>query len=292
MNILENEYLKVKLHPKGAEIIEIISKKNNVNYMWKRDPRQWASSAPILFPIIGKVRNDTLKIDGKDYHLTSHGFSRHTQYQVANATDSKVVYKLIPNDEIKAIFPYDFVLTVTYTLEGSTLSCNVAVHNPSSDDILFQVGGHPAFACPFYDGESSNDYFLEFNQNEKLDQKILDLEKGGMSHQTRMFLNNEKRFFVTQSQFNDDAIVVENFKSNMIALKSINHNHQIKFHMENFTHLGIWAAKHVGDLLAIEPWCGHTDYYDFDGELKDKVGVVKLSSKQDFDCTFKVEIDN
>lgn len=47
--------------------------------------------------------------------------------------------------------------------------------------------------------------------------------------------------------------------------------------MDKFTHLGIWAAKHVGGLIAIEPWFGHSDYDDFKGELKDKEGVITLN---------------
>ena len=113
------------------------------------------------------------------------------------------------------------------------------------------------------EGESSNDYYLEFSDNETLARKVLNLEKKGISHETVSFLDNEKRFFVRQELFSNDTIVLENFKSNKMALKSLNHNKSLVVHMDGFTHLGIWAANHVGGLIAIEPWFGHSDYDDF-----------------------------
>lgn len=291
MNILENDYLEVTLQPKGAEIVKIIGKQDNINYMWKRDPRQWASSAPILFPIVGKVRNDTYRVEGKEYHLTGHGFSRHHDYAVVESSATKLVYKLETNDTFLEVYPYHFALYVTYELIDNTLSCTMLVENTDTKDIYFQVGGHPAFACPFYENESSNDYYLEFSQNETVNQKILDSKTGGMTHDTKVFLENEKRFFIRQDLFNNDAIVLQDCKSEYVDLKSLNHDKYIRFHMEGFNHLGIWAAKHVGDLMAIEPWVGHTDYADFTGELKDKEGVCKLTPSNTFSCCFKVEVN-
>ncbi|MFR0831229.1 MAG: aldose 1-epimerase family protein, partial [Thomasclavelia sp.] len=152
-------------------------------------------------------------------------------------------------------------------------------------------GGHPAFACPFRVGESSNDYYLEFSDNETLARKVLNLKKKGISHETVSFLDNEKRFFVRQELFSNDTIVLENFKSNKMALKSLNHNKSLVVHMDGFTHLGIWAAKHVGGLIAIEPWFGHSDYDDFCGEFKDKEGIVSLKENEQFEATFKIEIN-
>lgn len=291
MNILTNEFLEVGLHPKGAEIIKIVGKQDGLNYMWKRDPIQWANSAPILFPIIGKVVNDTYRVEGKEYHLTGHGFSRHSEYDVIESSDTKVVYQLKSNEELLKVYPYHFVLTVTYQLTGKELSCNCHVENIDSKEIYFQVGGHPAFACPLLEGESSNDYYLEFEKNETVKQRIIDSSVGFMSDQSSLFLDNEKRFFIRQQLFNTDAIVLEQLQSNYVDLKSFNHDKYIRFYMEGFNFLGIWAAKHVGGLIAIEPWVGHTDFAGFTGELKEKAGVCKLEKGKEFSCCFKIEVN-
>lgn len=291
MITLKNEFLEVTLANKGAEIIKIVGQEDQINYMWRRDPIQWASSAPILFPIVGALQNNECRIDGKTYTMTQHGFSRHNEYSANQISDQEVVFTLTSNEEIAKQYPYLFKLDVTYKLEKNILSCNCKVTNVDDRTIYFQIGGHPAFACPFTENESSNDYYMEFSENETVDQKIIDVERKGMSRTKLPFFENENKFFIRQQLFNNDAIVLENIKSKSVTLKSLNHNKSLVFYMEGFNHLGIWAAKHVGDLIAIEPWVGHSDYVDFTGEFKDKEGVVTLAPEQDFECTFKVEIN-
>lgn len=288
---LSNDFLTVSLHPKGAEIISIKGNKDQLNYMWKRDASQWANSAPILFPIVGALRNDTCLIDGKEYHMTQHGFARHNEFDIHQTSNTEVTFTLKSNEDIIKQYPFLFELNVTYKLNDNQLLCHIEVKNIDNKNIYFQVGGHPAFACPFMENESSNDYYLEFSENETCNRKIIDVEKRGMSRIEKPFFDNERRFFVRQELFNKDAIVFKNFKSSSVALKSLNHNKSIIFHMSGFDHVGLWAAKHVGGLIAIEPWVGHADYTDFNGEFKDKESCVNLASGQKFEVEFGIEIN-
>ena len=290
MVILKNSELEVELNAKGAEIIKIIGQHDQINYMWRRDPSLWASSAPILFPIVGALHNDECRIDGQTYHMTQHGFSRHNEYMTHQLSDTCVEFELTPNEDILKQYPYLFNLKVIYTLKGNTLECQCVVKNTDQKTIYFQIGGHPAFACPFMENESSNDYYVEFEKEETLDQKVIDVAHRAMSRITKPFFDHEKRFFVRQALLDNDAIVFKDFQSSYVALKSINHQKAIYFHMKNYPHLGIWASKHVGGLLALEPWNGHGDYIDFDGEFKDKEGIISLEPQQEFSCQFAIEI--
>ncbi|MCI9049752.1 MAG: aldose 1-epimerase family protein [Coprobacillus sp.] len=291
MVLLKNDFLEIELNPKGAEIIKIIGQKDGLNYMWKRDPELWASSAPILFPIVGALQNNECRIENKVYSMTQHGFSRHNVYETHCINEHCVEFELTSNDEIFKQYPYLFDLKVIYTLNNNQLECLCKVKNIDQKKIYFQIGGHPAFACPLMENESSNDYYIEFEKNESLEQKIIDVEHRGMSHDTTLLFDNEKRFFVRQALFNNDAIVVKNMKSNYVTLKSLNHDKSLRFYMENFNHLGLWTSKHVGGLLAIEPWVGHSDYVDFKGEFKDKEGIVSLDINEEFICKFIIEIN-
>lgn len=258
--------------------------------MWKRDACQWANSAPILFPIVGAIKNDTCRIDGKEYHMTQHGFARHNEFEIKNQSQTEVTFTLVSNDEIIKQYPFLFELNVTYKLVENTLTCFINVKNKDHQTIYFQVGGHPAFACPFMENESSNDYYVEFAEYETRNQKVIDVAKRGMSHVQLPFFDHEKRFFVRQQLFNNDAIVIKDFKSENISIKSLNHQKSIVFHMQGFDHVGLWTAKHVGGLLAIEPWIGHADYVDFDGEFKEKESCVALDTDKEFNVQFAVEI--
>ena len=149
MAILKNDILEVELNPKGAEIIKIVGLKDGLNYMWRRDPSLWASSAPILFPIVGALQNNECRIDGKTYTMTQHGFSRHNEYLTHQLSDTCVEFELTPNEEILKQYPYLFDLKVIYTLKENQLECRCVVTNTDERVIYFQIGGHPAFACPF-----------------------------------------------------------------------------------------------------------------------------------------------
>lgn len=290
MVILKNAYLEAHLDPKGAEIAKLIGKKDGMNYMWKQDPVLWGHSAPVLFPIVGALKDGQTIIEGQTYKMNQHGFSRNSDYDVVESDDTHVIFHLKENDLSKSMYPYDFDLYVTYVLEDHALHANFKVENNREDHIYFQIGGHPAFACPFYEGEDANDYYLEFEQKENVARKVIYPARGGMSHERLPFLENERRFFITQSLFNSDAIVIPHFKSEYIALKSLNHNKELRFHMHHFDHLGLWTSKHTGGLLAIEPWVGHTDYVDFNGAFKDKESIVTLQNGESFSCDFSVEI--
>ncbi|MFQ9634926.1 MAG: aldose 1-epimerase family protein, partial [Coprobacillus cateniformis] len=235
--------------------------------------------------------NNECRIDGKTYTMTQHGFARHNEFMTHQLSDTCVEFELTPNEDILKQYPYLFDLKVIYTLNQNQLECHCIVRNTDSKTIYFQIGGHPAFACPFMENESSNEYYIEFEKDETLDQKIINVEERGMSHETKQLFDHERRFFIRQALFNNDAVVVKNFQSKWVALKSIHHQKSIKFYMENFEHLGIWAAKHVGGLIAIEPWVGHNDYVGFTGEFKEKESIVALPQNQEFECKFTVEIN-
>ena len=188
------------------------------------------------------------------------------------------------------MYPYEFDLYVTYTLVDNKLKAEFRVENHNEDVIYFQIGGHPAFACPFIEGEDANDYYIEFEQNETVNQKIIDVERKGMSHETKPLFDHERHFFVRQAMFDNDAVVVPHFKSRYVSLKSLTNNKSLNFYMKGFDHLGLWTSKHVGGLLAIEPWVGHTDYVDFEGDFKDKESAVALKKGEIFNCEFAVEI--
>lgn len=288
---LKNEFLEVELEPKGAEISKIIGQQDGIDYMWKQDPIQWAHSAPVLFPIVGALRDNKCRINGKTYEMNQHGFSRNTDYMVDEADDTHCVFHLTATEETKKMYPFDFDLYVTYTLDKNQLKAEFKVVNTKEDEIYFQIGGHPAFACPFIEGEDYNEYYVEFSEPETVGRKVIDPVNKGMTRIVEPFFENERRFFVRQALFDRDAIVLKNFKSENISLKSLSNNKSLVFHMHGFDHVGLWTAKHAGGLLAIEPWVGHIDWLDFEGEFKEKESIVTLKKGEEFKADFAVEIN-
>lgn len=74
MQVLENERFRVEINEFGAELTRFTSKKDGTEYVWKGDPAAWKRHAPILFPIVGRLKDKTYTVDGRPYEITQHGF--------------------------------------------------------------------------------------------------------------------------------------------------------------------------------------------------------------------------
>ena len=155
------------------KLLKIVGQDDQINYMWRRDPIQWANSAPILFPIVGALQNNECRIDGKTYTMTQHGFSRHSEYEANQINDQEVVFTLISNEEIAKQYPYLFKLDVTYKLDRMYLAVIVKLLIPIVRLFISKLVVILHLACPFMKNESSNDYYLEFSENETVNQKLL-----------------------------------------------------------------------------------------------------------------------
>ena len=81
MQVLENERFRVEINEFGAELTRFTSKKDGTEYVWKGDPAAWKRHAPILFPIVGRLKDKTYTVDGRPYEITQHGFGRDLAWQ-------------------------------------------------------------------------------------------------------------------------------------------------------------------------------------------------------------------
>ena len=119
MQILENELFRVEINPFGAEQSSFKSKKTGTEYVWQADPAIWKRHAPILFPIVGRLKDKTYTVGGTAYEITQHGFGRDLEWQVGAAGENYVEFVLEANDFTKKMYPWDFVCTVRIRLPFS-----------------------------------------------------------------------------------------------------------------------------------------------------------------------------
>ena len=73
---IKNDYLTLELSEKGGEPSSIKSA-DGYEYLWNRDEKYWKSSAPVLFPTVGRLRGGEWTDSGKTYKMGAHGFARH-----------------------------------------------------------------------------------------------------------------------------------------------------------------------------------------------------------------------
>lgn len=290
--VLENDFLSISANNHGAELHSITGKKENTEFLWNGNPQFWKYHAPLLFPIVGKVKDNTYRIEKESYTLPQHGLGRLNKFDLIENNDNSLCFKLDYSDDTLKVYPFKFSLIVKYTLIDSTINISYTVKNLDDSTIYFSIGSHPAYMCPILEGESLNDYYFEFNKKEDAKIMLLNTSNGLFSGELKPFLKDENKINLSKELFKNDALVFKSseLNSNIISLKSKNHNKFIEFDFTNFPYLGLWAPPTGAPFVCIEPWFGHADYESFNGDFKEKEGVLALKENQEFNCAYSVTI--
>ena len=288
---LENENIRVVASSNGGELNSIKKINDETEYLWNGDEKYWKYHAPVLFPIVGKVNGGKYKVDGIEYELPQHGLARTREFKLIEKSESRIVFELRYDEETLKVYPFKFILRIGYTLMEYGVETSYEVINNDNKDIYFSIGGHPAYMCPINQGESFEDYYFEFDKVEK-SSKILLSSNGLFTKNTELIMNNDKELPLNIEMFKDDAIIFNDLKSNKISLKSRKSDKSITMDFSGFPYLGLWTKPTGAPFVCIEPWFGHADYEDFNGDFKDKEGINKLAVGERFKAAYLVTINN
>lgn len=288
---LENENLVITASTYGGELHSIREKIDNTEYLWNGDEKFWKYHAPVLFPIVGKVNDGKYKVDGKFFELPQHGLARTKEFTLAEKTEDSITFQLDYSNETLEVYPYKFTLKIKYTLLDDSVITSYTVINKDNRDIFFSIGAHPAFMCPIKSGETIDDYYFEFNKVENSSKMLLNKD-GYLLYERAECLEDSSIIPLSFELFKNDALIFNDLKSNRISLKSKNHNKSLTMDFTGFPYMGLWTKDTGAPFVCIEPWCGHADYYDFQGEFKDKKGINKLEVGKEFNSSYTVIISN
>ncbi len=285
--VLENDHLIVKIKPKGAELTSVFNKKTELEYMWNADPAFWGKTSPVLFPIVGTLKDDTYIYKNKPHRLSRHGFARDMVFEVTDSAAGAAVFTLNSSPQLMENYPFMFRLDIKYTLEANYIHVNYLVTNSGEDDMYFSIGGHPAFKAPMVDNTHYEDYYLEFNEVENVPR--WPISSGGLiEDSTKPLLNETNKIQLNKTLFNEDALVIKKLKSDVVSLKCSKHQHGLDFHFDGFPFLGIWAAKNA-DFVCIEPWCGIADSVTHNQQLVEKEGIEIVNAGKSWSRVWSVK---
>lgn len=288
MFTIENENLTVTISAKGAELQSIYNRDLTIEYMWNGDAAFWAKRAPVLFPIIGTLKNNSYYLNGKSYQLGRHGFARDMNFDLTAQTRNAITLTLESNETTLAGYPFIFRFDVKYELAGNSIKTRYRVINMGESIMYFSVGGHPAFKLPLVENIHYNDYYLEFNHPERAGRWPIS-EDGLIETKPTELLNNTNRLPLTKELFYKDALVFKGLASNSVMLRSDKDPHGLSFDFTGFPYLGIWAAKNA-DFVCIEPWCGIADSVHTDQQLVHKEGIQSLQAAKSFERSWSVTV--
>ena len=241
----------------------------------------WNRHAPILFPIVGRLKNDETIIDGKTYHMKQHGFARNMEFKELEKSENKHEYVLESNSETLEKFPFEFSLYVTHLVEDDILTTKYKVVNNDKEEMIFGLGGHPAFICDY----SSGKYKIKFEKQED-NIKFMNLSDGLVNEDEAPNILSDNCVKLNKDSFINDAIIITNMKSNKVCLKE-NEKTILEFDFTGFPYLGVWA-KIGAPFVCIEPWMNTADKVNTDGKLESKENILRLKPNEKFECSYKM----
>jgi galactose mutarotase-like enzyme len=280
---ITNQQLSVQIKPRGAELCSLRNAEGT-EYLWQADPSVWGRHAPVLFPIVGKLRNNRYALNEKQYMLSQHGFARDMDFELMEQTDSSAGFQLLPTADTRSVYPFEFDLKIIYRLNNSTLEIEYTVGNNGSCAMPFSIGAHPGFLLP---GPIEN-CFLDFETTETLNARLL--SPGGLLSETTVpVLNESNRLPLSGHLFDRDALIFPECQSEHITLGSAKHPRHLTVEFPGFPNLGIWS-KPGAPFVCIEPWFGFADSEQPYGELPKKPGIQNLPVGQTFSCIHRISI--
>lgn len=286
---LENDFLKIHIKNRGAELVSIYSKRHQLEYLWQGNPAYWPWHAPNLFPVVGACYKKRIQVDGKLYGpMQRHGFARHAEFSCLESKPLHVKLALHDSPDTQTIYPYKFEFQVLYGLAENQLRVSYKVINRDDKAIYFSLGGHPAFNIPLDAQEKFEDYFLEFEQCESLQQYFLSQEGLLIEKPKRLALDGNK-LALSRNLFNNDALIFKNLASNKVILCSKGGKPHLYVSFPHFHYLGIWSKENA-PFICIEPWVGCPDTANKQVDFKHKEGIQKLAYGHVFEADFVIGI--
>lgn len=289
MVYLNNDYLKVEISKYGAELKKIHDIRKDIDYLWSGDAKYWKRTAPHLFPIVGKLKNDEFTIDNKIYKLPQHGFARDMEFETIESTNDYACFKLKYNQETLLKYPYKFEFYTEYILSKNTITVRWLVKNIDNQDIYFSIGAHPAFNIIPNDKGNYNDYCISLIKNRAEQSHCYKLSNSLIDSSTEL---SETAFFLKPKLFEEDALIFSNI--DRIKLRNLRLNTSIEVDLTDFPFVGIWSPYNhennsIAPFICIEPWYGIADTKEHNGDFKNKLAINKLSEKEFFLKSYSIK---
>lgn len=285
---INNSFLEVKVNSFGAELISLLTS-DGTELLWQANKDVWPRFAPVLFPIVGRLKNGRTEYNGNSYNLSQHGFARDKEFVLIEQSSSCLKFELTADEASLELFPFHFSLIIAYTLKDNTLEVSYQIFNPDNEELLFSIGAHPGFSTTRFSEENIHDYYIEIDELAHLTAERL--QDGLLSGSTYNIDLDKGVLPLSVELFNNDALVFKNNQINSIRLKSKKSKNVIELICKDWPYFGIWSKKGCDKFVCLEPWYGITDSFNSSGRLVEKEGLLSLKPHQSVTKIFSILIN-
>lgn len=280
MITLKNETLTITINPHGAELSSVIDNRTGYEFMWQGDPKLWGRRAPVLFPNVGKFKEDTYQHEGKKYELPRHGFARDMTFHVQNVTSNTASFYLKSTPETLNVYPFEFSFQITYILQSNKLTVTYEILNTSTNQtMLYNVGGHPAFNVSQSKERSAKPEYdqISFKFEPSGHYLNIPLTNDGLIDMRKAKYSLVEELPISHRTFKKDALIYQISEQTEVTLLDKAAQVEIRMKPNRMNFFGIWSTyPQRAGFVCLEPWAGITDSMDATGLLNEKYGVISL----------------
>lgn len=271
---IKNEHLTVQIASHGAELVS--ARKGDCEYIWSGDKAYWDEHAPMMFPICGRFYGGKYTYNGKTYEMGLHGFARISEFTAEQESETCLHMTLTASENTLAQYPFLFVLTVTYRLDGDTLYVSANMRNNGESVMPAAFGAHPGFCVPLDGSGDFSDYYLEFSEECSPDALLLSGVCYNSGKKRGMLLNDGKRLPLSHSLFDEEGVFMHRV-SDRVTLKSDCSERFVTLHYPDMPYLGIWQPAHSNaPFVCLEPWCSFVGYDNTIEDLSTKADMFRI----------------
>ncbi|MGN0641755.1 MAG: aldose 1-epimerase family protein [Huintestinicola sp.] len=285
MNVtISSDKLTVSASSEGAELHSVKDSEGN-EYLWTAED-VWRRHAPILFPFVCNTKSKKYSVNGSEYSLSNHGFARDSAFAVSSSEKDSVTFTLVSTEETKSHYPFDFELSVTYSVKGNVLRTECNVKNTGSEKMTFFIGGHPGFLCPFTADKDSTfeDYSIVYEKPETI---VQELEGGNVT-----VLEDGSSVDVTRELFRNDVFMKDKPNSSAVSLVSKKSGRSVTVRYDNSGCIAVWSPyDDRGHFVCLEPWAATPVYCAGTEELTQMPNALNISSGESYSFGFDIVIE-
>ena len=286
---IHNSDMTVTIDGLGAQL-QSITAAGGTEYLWSGDPAYWSSRAPILFPYVGRLTDDTYTCDGRAYQMTRHGFARRTEFSVLTQGKDHITLYMEDSEESRKLYPFAFRFDVSHVLEGSTLVIVYAVESRDGRTMFFGLGGHPGFRVPLEEGRAFTDYRLTFAQPCQPWQVLMSENYMISGREAPYPLENGVDLPLRHDLFDRDAIILKHF-ARSVTLSAGEGTRGLTLSCPRMRYLGIWhQPKTDAPYVCLEPWVSLPSREGVVEDLSQQFDLVSLEPRQRYENRWTVTV--
>jgi len=282
---LHSEGISATIKGAGAELCSLRNAEG-LELLWQAGPA-WPRHSPLLFPIVGRLKDDQLRHREKTYPMTQHGFARDLRFSWLRREPNLCQLVLCDEPDTRSRYPFAFRLEVTYAVSGAELEVTLRVDNHGNEVLPASIGAHPAFNWPLSPELSKDEYTLSFSNEEIA--PIRRLKEGLMQAAPEPTPIRGKTLGLSERLFDDDAVILDVLASSSVRYAGPR-GPSIEMSWEGFRELGIWSKPGGAPFLCIEPWRGFASPADFDGEFADKPGLMHIPPAEQQVLRYRIRV--